>query len=789
MHSAHIAIDPDTFKQRIQTCADHSRAVAQLAQAKLAARGLGAAGYLAGLLHDCGKFSDEFDAYLEKAVRGEKVKKGSVIHTFAGVRYLLEQFHSHDGNAWYENVTAEILAVSIGGHHGLMDLWDEHHQNGFDHRLTRQPDYDQRAIAAFHAECAKPEEVRLLFQKAREEIEEYCLKKIAPNANGETAVYFALGLMVRLITSAVVDADRTDTRCFMQGLPHPKICRPAWDACAAQVNAHVAAFPCDTAIQQARRAFSDLCADAAGKKPGLYRLDLPTGGGKTLAALRFAVLHARRNGLRRIIYAAPLLSIIEQNAKVIRDAVGNSAAVLEHHSNLLRDESSKEEIAQTELLQETWDAQVIVTTFVQLLNALFSGKMASVRRFHCLCESVIIIDEVQSLPPKLLSMFNLAVNFLVSCCGTTVLLCSATQPAFEMAERKMMPCKRLISEAVFRQYAPLFQRTVIQDAGSCSVEELAQQTADQLDSSDSLLIVCNTKREAAEIYQALGRRTDAKIFHLSAGMCMAHRKQTLAELNRALEAKEKLVCVSTQLIEAGVDVSFGAVIRLAAGLDNIVQTAGRCNRHGEYEKPRPVSIYRLKNERLGSLREIQEAQNALNVLLAEFHRDPARYSYDLTSDAAINDYYAALYRGMAKGAQDYPIHGQTLVELLSTNVQFAPDTPISYCLQQAFRTAGEWFEVFDSANESVLVPFGEGAALIEQLDSPQARYDMAYTEALLQRAKPYTVSLSETQIERMMKNGMLYTLLDGSICILNAGYYDDHTGIKEGNDLCSTLIL
>ena len=305
----------------------------------------------------------------------------------------------------------------------------------------------------------------------------------------------------------------------------------------------------------------------------------------------------------------------------------------------------------------------------------------------------------------------------------------------------------------------------------------------------SLLIVCNTKHEATELYTLLTEMTGARLFHLSAGMCMAHRKSVLNALLSALENHEQLICVSTQVIEAGVDLSFQAVIRLSAGLDNIVQAAGRCNRHGECDAPQPVRICRLKDEKLGPLREIRAAQDALNALLEEYRLAPERYEHDLTSDAAVREYYAFLYQDMHQGAQDYPTHGHTLFELLSTNHQFAPETAPRYYLNQAFRTAGEWFEVFDSSNESILVPHQEGAALIEQLNSKRTRYDMSYTAALLAQAKPYTVSVTMNQVEKMLKAGMVYTLLDGSIYVLNDGYYDDHTGIKEGNDSCSTLIL
>ncbi len=788
MHTAHIAIDPQTKVRRIQTCTEHSRSVANLANAILAPCGLGSAGRIAGLLHDCGKFTDEFDEYITKASNGEHVHKGSVIHTFAGVRCILEQFHAQNEPS-FRSIVAEIIAISIGSHHGLFDLWDERHQSGLAHRLKHQPEYDRRAIKAFYEECATQKEIEQLFADAEQEIKVYLQCKLASSVRGQKEFCYALGLLVRLITSAIVDADRTDTRCFMENVLLPRTAAPDWAECAVRVNAHIAAFPQEKPIQMARKVFSDHCAAAAENVPGLYRLDLPTGGGKTLAALRFAVLHAQKNNLRRIFYVAPFLSIIEQNADVIRSAMGDSLPVLEHHSNLLQEDAAPEIASQTEYLQETWDAPMIITTLVQLLNTLFSGKMSSVWRFHALCESVIIIDEVQSLPPRMLSMFNCAVNFLVKCCRATVVLCSATQPAFSRAQHKMLPCDQLISDALFKQYAPLFQRTMIRNIGACSMQELANLSAEILETSDSLLVVCNTKREAADLFHTLGEVTDAKLFHLSAGMCIAHRKQVLKDLNAALDKKEKLICVSTQLIEAGVDISFSSVIRLSAGLDSIVQSAGRCNRHGEHEEPQPVRICMLKEEKLGALKEIGEAQNALTKLLEEYRLRPESYDHDLASDAAVQAYYTALYGNMAERAQDFFVHGQYLFELLSTNNSFLSDQSSGYTLNQAFRTAGEWFEVFDSSSESILVPYGDGKDVIAGLADDDLRYDLSRAASLLERAKPYTVSVTAGQMERMQHNGMLFTLMDGSIHVLNDDYYDSNIGIKEGNDLCSTLIL
>jgi len=593
MYYAHISAGGD----RRQTCAEHSRAAALLAEKILAPLGLASAGRLSGMLHDMGKFTDEFGEYLKKASKGEKVKRGSVIHTFAGVRYLLEGFHSPNGGLSLPDIAAEVLAASVGGHHGLMDLWDERHRNGFDHRLKHQPELDARAIASFHEECADEDEIARLYGQASAQITDFYRQRIMHCVSSNDEAHFAIGLLVRLITSALVEADRTDTRCFMQNTPAFAAAAPDWEAAACRIGSYIGKFPKETPIQAARGEFSDCCAAAAQRGPGLYRLDLPTGGGKTLSALRFAVEHAKKNGMHRVFYIAPFLSIIEQNAEVIRKAVGDVLPVLEHHSDLLHDDMTDEEASRTELLQENWEAPLIVTTFVQLLNTLFSAKMSAVRRFHSLSGSVLIIDEIQSLPPRLLSMFNCAINFLVKCCAATVVLCSATQPAFHEAQRKMLPCERLIGEDVCRRYAPLFHRTQIVDAGSCSMEELTGIAQDALDETENLLIICNTKQEAADLYERLSAETDAPVCHLSAGMCMAHRKAVLSELSAALERHEKLICVSTQVIEAGVDISFGSVIRLSAGLDSIVQAAGRCNRHAESAQARPVRICRLKGEK------------------------------------------------------------------------------------------------------------------------------------------------------------------------------------------------
>ncbi len=787
MYIAHISAD-----KRYESCEEHSRNTALLAQNELSAIGLGQAGYTAGLLHDCGKFTFEFNEYICKAAANEPVRKGSVIHTFAGVRYLLENFHHTDGvNIGWEDLTAEVLAAAVGGHHGLFDLYGEDRQGGFRHRLDKQPAYDARAIEGFVHDCADERELKRHFQSAQQEIKAFAENGICQYARGDDEGLFAWGLLVRLITSAVVSADRTGTAAFMAGKKAELSLPVSWAAAANNLNEYLAAFPMDKPIQKARKAFSDACGEAASGEEGLYRLDLPTGGGKTLAALRFAVRHAELYHKKRVYYISPLLSIIEQNAAVIREALGDAALVLEHHSNIVRDEQKGEELAQSELLQENWEAPVIITTLVQLLETMFSGKMSAVRRFHCLTNSVIIIDEVQSLPPRLLTLFNCAVNFLTVCCKTTVVLCSATQPTLEKMDHPMLPCRRIIEPRLLETFAPLFKRTRIIDGGAVAMQQLFLRAADLLNEVNSLLVICNTKKEAAELYERLESLEGVARFHLSAGMCMAHRKSTLSRLEKALYSRQKLVCVSTQLIEAGVDISFSAVIRLSAGLDNIVQAAGRCNRHGEMTRPGDVVICRMLGEKLGPLREITDAQHALNELLAEYKKRPESFRDDLSSDAAVEKYYHVLFQNRRQvcGSMDGPAGGQSLFKLLSVNAQFRDEQETAYYLAQAFYTAGKLFRVFEDDSESVLVPYGQGAELIEQLDAANAKYDIQHTQTLLRQAAPYAVSLPASAAERLRRKGMIYQICDGSVAVLNRDVYDLCTGVKEESDQCSILIL
>lgn len=777
---AHRREDSDKGPLALQSVSEHSHNTAAYASQDLTDVSLSASGYIAGLVHDAGKYASLFQDYLMQGIG----PRGSVNHTFAGVRLLLERYH-REKTEDFSFVVCELLAFAAGGHHGLFDCVDENEKSGFQHRLVKEGIGYQDAVERFFHFCTDGKELDQRFQDAQAELTPILERILAmtsendPACDEETAFYS--GLLARLLLSAVIDGDRRDTAEFMNGARFPAVLnggelRDMWGACLERVEKKLSELPNEVPIDWARRAISDQCRKAAAQPGGVFRLNVPTGGGKTLSSLRYALAHAETFGKRRIIFTSPLLSILEQNAAVIRDYVQDDSLILEHHSNLIRPKG-EEELDKLELLTEAWDAPIIITTLVQFLNTLFSGKTTAVRRFHALCNSVIVIDEVQSVPSKMLSLFSLAVNFLSEICGATVVLCSATHPCMEQIKH---PIHTPIPDLV--PYDPVlwkvFQRTELQSVGAKSLEEIAVFAGEQLETADSLLIVCNKKAQAQRLYELL-KGGDLEIFSLSAAMCVAHRRDTLDRLQQSLGKKDhKTVCVSTQVIEAGVDISFSCVIRLTAGLDSVVQAAGRCNRSGEAGPNvlAPVFLVQCQEENLAHLPDIQRGHDATGELLAEFSLHPETYEGRLDSDAAIGYYYRALYRKEPEGHQDYVWRtgAPSLFSLLSLNSRYQNDAP--YYLRQAFRQAGAAFQVFEENTIDVIVPYGEGKDLILELCSARAERDLPYALSLLEKAKLYTVALFQYQVDHLTMERSLISLPGGALGL--SGHYSKETGFS-----------
>ena len=797
-YPAHIFIN-DCNEKTVQSVGEHCLNTAAYA-AKKAIPGIENIVQLAAILHDMGKYTEQFKNYIEKVADGINVRRGSVNHTFAGVRFSMEQWHTKErtDENFYENLTAEVIAYAAGSHHGQFDCMGKQGADGYSYRIEKEGIDYPKAKREYLAQCTDEAELNRLFSEAAKEMEKIhgrC-EELATTLDES---YFYLAFFARYLLSLVIDGDRTDTAIFMHGQtftpPSSKDMRLLWDRQferIEQVNLDMSMSKDDTELNRIRKNISDQCCESP-QNSGIFRLSVPTGGGKTLTSLRYAIATARKYQKKRIFFVIPLLTVLEQNAKVIRESMANPEIILEHHSNILKEEPSdnadndSEKKKEAELLMDTWDSPIVITTMVQLLNTLFSGKPSCIRRMNALADSVIIIDEVQSLPLKLISIFNLAINFLSEIYNANIVLSSATQPCLGKASHALRYSESADLVKLTPEMRHVFQRTKIIDrkrTNGYTVEELAEFVISCMEKEGNALLICNTKGQASQIYECVKSRHSNKAFHLSTSMCMAHRKQTLEEINACLENKERFVCVATQLVEAGVDFSFRCVIRVFAGLDNIVQAAGRCNRNGENEEIQPVYIVNVRGENLDKLSEIKEVQIAAKSVLESYKKDPDKFQNDLLSEPAISEYYQQLYGEISSNRMDYCVENPTttIYSMLSDNQKFIKKDSCNYMLKQAFKTAGDKFTVFDEDTQDVLVPYGcEAENIINALGETQTRYDFKKRKELLEKAKPYIISLYCHEKKDLEKLGGIRSICDDSILVLQKEFYSTEKGVsKEG---------
>ena len=799
-HIRKIILENGNIEYDIQSVSDHCRKTAEYASAILKDIGLENTAYLAGLLHDMGKYTEKFKNYIEAAIiNDESVKRGSINHTFAGVKFILEK-HNHNNDITnyqitIEDIAYEIIAYAAGSHHGLFDCVDDLKKSGFQHRIDKEDIGYEEAVKNFFEYCASKEEVDKYIKKSIKEIEYVIvninsLGDLSKGGDPDSEMYFYISMLCRLLTAAVISGDRRDTIEFDGNITLAKD-TTEWNSIINHYTSYISKFTPKLRIDEARKWISDECAKVASNPKGVYRLNVPTGGGKTLASLRYSLVHVDKFSMKRIFFIMPLLSIIEQNAQEIRKAIGDDDLILEHHSNVINDgKENAEELCERELLTQSWDSPIVVTTLVQFLNTLFLGKTTSIRRFSALVNSVIVFDEVQTVPMRLLSIFNLAINFLVELCGATVILCSATQPCLEKTEYPLTnKVKNLID--IPENLYEFFKRTEIVNSGSKNYEELLDFSLDVLKKNDSLLIVCNTKSEAKEIFCRLNNRLADRdaIYHLSASMCTEHRKKLVSELKTRLTSNKlgKVVCVATQVIEAGVDVSFSSVIRLQAGMDNIIQAAGRCNRHGEKGDIGRVYIVRLVSEKLSMLPDIQIAKDSTSSLLEKAKID--KNLQNLTSNAAIEYYYQNLYCGLPKGFFDFPLknEGTSILKLLAPKLNDMDEMVLPFFLSNKMKTAGMKFSVFDNNNFELLVPYKSGTDIINALESEQAKYDKGFVSQQIKSAAGYTIGIFKYQLEALEElNAVRYIEDFGIYILLNSEFYNDELGLDYSNADCPT---
>ncbi|MBW2738567.1 MAG: CRISPR-associated helicase Cas3' [Deltaproteobacteria bacterium] len=584
-----------------QPLEEHLKNVAQLASEFANYFDAQVWGSILGKNHDLGKGTWPWQAYLRRAndIIDEFLPfyEGHPTHAFVGAQWLSR--HSREAG--------KLLAYCIAGHHGGLPNWNDVSNSALESRLQNKCS----EVEIPHSVPDFPKDLPLQLDSDR--------------------LGFQLQFFVRMLFSCLVDADFLDTEAFLDKMKSGWRSRyPEIDELHEKfwINFKTLRDEADqtTRVNQQREHVLKDCLRAAEFDPGLFSLTVPTGGGKTLASLAFALNHAKKQGKRRIIYVIPFTSIIEQNAKVFRDMLGDDA-VLEHHCNFLPDDSDWK----TRLATENWDAPVVVTTNVQFFNSFYANKTSKCRKLHNVAESIIIFDEVQAIPveklqPCLEVIKELSLNY-----GVTSVLCTATQPAINFSEQFKAGLKNV--REIIQDVPALFAE--LKRTAEVFIGELSEQdVANQLLAQEQVLCIVNTRQQALDIFNALPESEEN--IHLSALMYPAHRTEKLDEIRVRLSATNKQPCrvVSTQLIEAGVDVDFPCVFRAVAGIDSIAQAAGRCNRNGLSKTPCKVSVFEFAEESGCSFFR-QAAQSAAKLF--------GSFSGKLTAPECVREYFVDFF--------------------------------------------------------------------------------------------------------------------------------------------------
>ena len=748
---AHSANEQGAFHPLL----DHLNKVAQLAAQFSAPWGDPYFAHLAGAWHDLGKARAGFQRHIRVDRDGHvegKVPGDEKTHSATGALHARAEFAKRL-DARSAELLARALQYLIAGHHtGLADWQPQDGHGGLAPRLASdaaQTEYAQalQGLAAAGGQAALAPDAATLTAGAR-----------ALFGQKEP---LARSLALRMLFSALVDADFLDTESHFDAdktarrASFPPITRYAeqlqtyLSAMAQRVQASGLA---DAPVMRARADVQQACLTRASEPPGVFTLTVPTGGGKTLSSLAFALEHARLHGMRRVVYAIPYTSIIEQTAGVFADIFGTEQ-VIEHHSQA--DAAPGTETTSSRLACENWDAPLIVTTNVQLFESLFAASTSRCRKLHRLAGSVIVLDEAQMLPPEFLQPILDTLGLLLAHYRISLVLCTATQPvltrrsAFDPRQTlRGLPEPRAIVEP-----APLFtalRRTQIHWPADLQTPIELPALAEQMQQEPCALTILNTRADAMELARLLPRESTR---HLSAALCGAHRAQVITEIRAQLKAQAPLHVVSTQLIEAGVDVDFPVVWRALAGLDSIAQAAGRCNREGHHAQGHVHVFVRPIPKPLALLRTAADTTRSLH----------AEGLPDSLAPEAFERYFRTFY-----ARQDLDKKG--IVGLLNES-----DGQMVF----NFRSAAHRFRLIDDQDQSsLLIPIhqlmdghAQLAPLIAKLESGEA------DRWLLRSVQRYVLSIRQRQLDELLRTGAVKALACGLYLLEDDTRYDRRFGL------------
>lgn len=790
--------------RKIQSVKAHLLGAKQLAEIYGAKIQLKHVSGLAGLLHDLGKYSDEFQQYIYEAVftpENASKKRGDVDHASYGGKLLFSMYHNIKNNTSNEMLLAEIVGNAIISHHSnLHDYISPQIHSGFLNRVQDKelPEFPQ-AVKRFFDKVMSKVDFEIYVNKAVMELEKF-------TNNTSTQSFF----LTKYIFSCLVDADRTDTRLFEekkefnQDLEPHLLFHNYYEKLLNKLNSFKNKDNAYTPINLLREEMSIQAERFANRPSGIFSLSIPTGGGKTLASLRYALKHAQAHNKQRIIYIVPFTTIIEQNAEEVRKILKDDENILEHHSNVIEDtgDDEQEDVLidknqKLKLARDNWDSPIIFTTMVQYLNVFYAKGNRNTRRLHNLSNSILIFDEVQKVPTKCISLFNESLNFLKNKMSSSILLCTATQPTLENVAHNLL--KDRDGEIIdnLKTVSQAFKRVEIIDktAQPTTNDHLVKWLKEDLESTGSTLVILNTKAVVRRLYKDL-KEEGLTVYHLSTSMCASHRKDRLNEIREKLDEDVPFVCITTQLIEAGVDVSFKRVIRSLAGLDSIAQAAGRCNRHGEADQ-QDVYVIDHAEENLSKLKEIDEGKKITKNIFAFYKKKPHMYNSDLLSEIAMREYFLHFYQKMSSDLNYYISKIDTdMTVLLMTERKHSEYVKhykeltaehLPLLLAGSYKTAAEYFQAIDQSTTSILVPYGAGKEIIASLNSADRSEDLS---RLFKKAQQFTVNVYPNVLAELKRENALIMHLEGAFYELRENWYSDEYGIDlTGEGIMSNLIL
>lgn len=758
------------------------------------------------MLHDMGKYTDEFREYIIEAVNNpdSPPRRGSVDHSTAGGKFLYKLFHVENIHR-DKGLLSEVVGNAIISHHSyLQDFLNPELESNY---LQRVRDKDLKEYKwteqRFFELVMSKDEFHHYVDEAAAELRNYLDKE--PSVSSETNLMF----LTKFIFSALIDADRTNTRLFEgnkadePALDYKQLFASYYDKLMSKIDSFAGQSSSQTPINLLRSEMSRQCDHCAERPTGIYTLSIPTGGGKTLASLRYALKHAKTYHKKHIIYVVPYTTIIEQNAAEVRKILLDDANILEHHSNVVEDTSDDDEHLdgvvnvqqKLKLAKDNWDSPIIFTTMVQFLNVFYAKGSRNIRRLHNLCESVIIFDEVQKVPVSCVSLFNEALNFLRTFGHSGIVLCTATQPALDFVEHKLKINTDAEMIDNLDHVIEAFKRVEVIDQATdegFNNDKLCDFIVEKIDEVQSVLVILNTKTVVKRLYQQMQLNmagSDVPIYHLSTSMCAAHRNDLLQKIREHLNNDDKIICISTQLIEAGVDVSFECVVRSLAGLDSIAQAAGRCNRHGEQELQQVYVIDHIE-ENLKHLREIKVGKEISKKILIDLKNNQQYHGGHILSIQAMEKYFKEFYSKF-KTDLDYPIPklGSKMTSLLLANIadnsyfqaySTKNKERLPLFLANSYRTAAEHFRVIHDLTTSVIVPYGdEGKDIIAELNGERRIEELT---RLLRRSQQYTINLFKYEHDQLDKNAGLESCLDGHVLVLKEGAYSEEFGLDLQNE-------